>query len=247
MRLTLMTYNIRGCLGGDGIVCPSRIASVVASLRPDVLALQEVDLGLPRSGHVDQSRVIAEILKMEYLFHPALHRERGQYGNAILSRFPLRLIRAGKLPQLPGRRPREKRGALWTEIQAGGVPVQIINTHLGLVQRERVAQAGALLGPEWLGHPDCRPPVILCGDLNALPISRVYRMFRASLKDAQRWPGRGAGWPSRFPVARLDYVFISPGIVVTDTRIPRESRVRTASDHLPLFVELALPTSTRPG
>lgn len=241
-----MTYNIRSCRGGDGIVSPARIADIVASLRPDVLALQEVDLDLPRSGHVDQSRVLAEILKMEYLFHPALHREKGKYGNAVLSRFPIRLVRAGKLPTYPGRRPREERGALWTEIRADGVSVQVVNTHMGLVQGERIAQAKTLLGPDWLGHPDCRPPVIFCGDLNALPLSRVCRMFRASLRDAQRRPGGrgpGAGWPSRFPVARLDYVFTSPEIAVRDVRIPRNPLVRIASDHLPLFVELELPDS----
>lgn len=252
MRLSLMTYNVHSCLGRDGIVSPSRIASVVASLRPDVLALQEVDLGLSRTGHSDQSRVIAEILKMEYLFHPALHRETGQYGNAVMSRYPLRLVRGGKLPALPGRKAIEERGALWTEIRAGGVSVQVINTHLGLVRRERLAQAAALLGPEWLGHPDCRPPAILCGDMNDLPFSRVCRMFRTALRDAQLGQGRAgpkSGWPSRFPFTRLDYVFTSPGIVVADTRVPRTPPVRAASDHLPLFVELEVrsPAGTPSG
>lgn len=243
MRLTLMTYNVHSCRGRDGIVSPSRIASVVASLRPDVLALQEVDLGLSRTGHADQSRVIAEILKMEYMFHPALHRETGQYGNAVMSRYPLRLVRGGKLPGLPGRKDLEERGALWTEIRAGGASVQVINTHLGLVRRERLAQAAALLGPEWLGHPDCRQPAILCGDMNDLPHSRVCRMFRTALRDAQRGPGRAgprSGWPSRFPVTRLDYVFTGPGITVTGTRVPRDPPIRVASDHLPLFVELEI-------
>ncbi|HZD54945.1 MAG TPA: endonuclease/exonuclease/phosphatase family protein [Candidatus Aquicultoraceae bacterium] len=250
MRLSLMTYNIRSCRGADGIVSPARIAAVVAPLRPDVLALQEVDLDLPRSSHADQSRVLAEILKMEYLFHPALHREKGQYGNAVLSRFPLRLVRGGRLPARPGWKPREERGALWTEVRADGVPVQVINTHLGLGWRERFAQASALLGPEWLGHPDCRAPRILCGDLNALPFSRVCRMFRRYLRDAQLGRGRAgdrAGWPSRFPVTRLDYVFTSPGIVVAGARVPRDPPVSAASDHLPLYVELHLPAEALPG
>lgn len=243
MRLSLMTYNVRSCRGEDGIVSPSRTAAVVADLRPDIVALQEVDLGLSRSGHVDQSRVIAEILKMEHLFHPALRREKGQYGNAVLSRYPIRLVRAGKLPTLPDRKGLEGRGALWTEIRAGGASVQVINTHLGLVRRERLAQAAALLGPEWLGHPDCRAPVILCGDMNAFPSSGVVRMFRTVLRDAQEGPGRTgprSGWPSRFPFTRLDYVFTGPGIAVTQARVPRNRAARAASDHLPLFVELEI-------
>lgn len=70
-------------------------------------------------------------------------------------------------------------------IEANGAEIQVINTHLGLLPRERRLQVEALLGPEWLAHPDCRGPVVLGGDFNALPASPVCRRLRSRLNDAQ--------------------------------------------------------------
>jgi endonuclease/exonuclease/phosphatase family metal-dependent hydrolase len=101
-----------------------------------------------------------------------------------------------------------------------------------------------LLGPEWLAHPDCRGPVILCGDLNARPASPVCRRLRQRLNDAQtelrRHRPRGTFFP-RLLSARIDYVFVEPGLEVTDIEVPETQLARTASDHLPLVVEVRTP------
>jgi endonuclease/exonuclease/phosphatase family metal-dependent hydrolase len=241
--LRVMTYNVHRCLGWDGVTSPARIAKVIAAHRPDVVALQELDVGRARSGHVDQPRAIAALLKMEAFFFPALERENEHYGDAVLSRLPMRLARAGPLPTLPGRPWLEPRGALWVRLRWAGREVQLVNTHLGLNGRERLAQVEALLGPDWLGHPDCAEPRILCGDFNARPGCLSYRRLRRALRDAQDWPGvhpRGT-FPSLWPVLRIDHVFHSPDLAVTAVRLPRDRAARVASDHLPLTVEVSLP------
>jgi endonuclease/exonuclease/phosphatase family metal-dependent hydrolase len=102
-------------------------------------------------------------------------------------------------------------------------------------------QAEALLGPDWLGHPECRGPVVLCGDFNALPSSPVCRRLRTRVDDAQielenHRPRRT--FFGRFPTARIDHVFVDPAIEVLDIEVPDTELARVASDHLPLIVEL---------
>src|SRR5690606_27238808 len=108
----LMTYNVRHCRGTDGLHLPHRIAEVIAELNPDIVALQELDVGRKRTGYIDQARVIADYLKMDFHFFPCFRIEEEQFGNAVLSRFPMDLIKADSLPSLKGWRG-EDRGALW--------------------------------------------------------------------------------------------------------------------------------------
>lgn len=244
-RLTLMTYNVHSCVGKNGKASPSSIAEVIAYYNPDIVALQELDIGLIRSGRTDQAQMIAKDLEMDFHFHPSLTIEKGQYGNAILSRHSMRLIKAGELPTLPGRNTLEKRGALWVEVMYDGHKIQIINTHLGLNRKERSAQLNTLLGQQWLQHPGCQAPITFCGDLNASPLSKVYRRLRAYLHDTQDHVDRKRPqktWPSGFPIVRLDYIFTSTDIKAISVFAPRTPLTRTVSDHLPLIAELHIST-----
>lgn len=235
--LTVMTYNVHSCTGGDGRDDPVRIARIIERHRPDVIALQELDSGLVRTGLSDQARLLADMLEMRHHFHPSLCIEAGRYGNAVLSPHPMRLFHAGELPTIPGRGARERRGAIWLKLDIGGREVEVFNTHLGLNRHERMAQAMALTGPEWLRHPECTGPVIFCGDLNATRWSWVYRTLSRLLADADRGRRR-ATWPSSFPVLRLDYVFTGPGLAVKEVVVPRDGLTRAASDHLPVLAVL---------
>jgi endonuclease/exonuclease/phosphatase family metal-dependent hydrolase len=239
-----LTYNVHRCLGCDGVLAPERIAQVIARYEPDVVALQELDVGHARTGHADQPELLARYLDMHYYFHPAIEAADERYGDAILSRYPMHLVRAGHLPTLGHWPGHERRGALWVALSCPGGALQLLNTHLGLGHRERLAQVEALLGPEWLAHPDCTRPLILCGDFNAWPASRVYRQLRQVLHEAQDQDGfrrpRGT-YPSRCPFLRIDYVFHSPDVTVRRVQVPRTRLTRMASDHLPLVVEVSLP------
>src|SRR6185503_2983139 len=130
----------------------------------------------------------ARVLGMIVHFFPAVRVMEEMYGDAILSRWPARLVKGCALPGYT-RLPRiEPRGALWSAITVNGVELQVINTHLGLLGAERQLQSRALMGDDWLGHPDCHDPVILMGDFNATPRSRAYRRLTTRLRDAQRAP-----------------------------------------------------------
>ncbi len=239
----VMTYNVHSCRGRDGLVSPERIAAVIAAARPDIVALQELDVGRARSGGLDQAQLIARSLGMEFHFHPALRVKEEHYGDAILSHLPLRLLRAGPLPGLAGRPLLEPRGALRVTVELpGGSALHVINTHLGLLPGEQLAQVKALLGEDWVEDPAHRDaPLVLLGDFNAVPRSRPYRRLAARLRDAQcALPGQRPRptFPARWPLLRLDHVFLGQGVELRAIEVPRGAAERIASDHLPLVAEL---------
>lgn len=239
----IMTYNVHGCRGLDRRWSPERIAEVIAACHPDIVALQELDVGRARSGGIDQAEMIAAALGMDVHFFPALRVMEELYGDAILSRLPARLVKTGGLPRLRGVPGLEPRGALWSAIRVGEVDLQVINTHLGILARERVRQIDALLGPEWLGHPHCRDPVVFIGDFNVVPQSRLYRRLARRLADVQRAAcvtRARATYPSRFPSLRIDHVFVSRSIEILAAATVRTPLARLASDHLPLVADLRI-------
>lgn len=242
VSLRLMTYNVHSCIGMDGRVSSERIARVIARHRPDVVALQELDIGRERTRAIDQAKVIAEKLKMNFHFHPAYSLEEEKYGDAILSRYPMHLIRAGALPRMRNTRYLEPRGAIWVEIELLGLKIQIINTHLSIWGRECLLQAQALLGPDWIGNATCQAPVILLGDFNAAPGSSIVKSIKTRLRDAQLHLEKHEPlktWLGRYPLSRIDYVFVSPEIKIKSVEVPRTALERVASDHLPLLAEVA--------
>jgi len=233
----IVTYNVRRCVGLDRGQSPQRIARVLRELRPDVVAIQEIESRPSRSGRGDQVAALANELGMASYFFPPIAIGGYRYGDALFTARPSRLVKAARLPRAGKLEPR---GAIWIAVEVDGTEIQVINTHLGLGGRERVEQAKALLGPDWLDHPDCRAPAILVGDLNATPSSRCYRKLSESrLRDAQTIGSekpRGT-FPTRLPVLRIDHVFVSPDLRVVSTLVSRSPLARIASDHLPLAVE----------
>jgi endonuclease/exonuclease/phosphatase family metal-dependent hydrolase len=236
----IVTYNVHRCVGTDRRLDVQRVAEVLARLEPDIVALQELDVGRARTNGVDQAHEIGDLLDMQCHFHPAMRVEEELYGDAILTHLPESLIKVGPLPGYHRMPQLEPRGALWVQVEVGGKPVQVINTHLGLVPREQQHQAAWLAGPEWLDHPDRKGPTILLGDFNATATSVVYRTLTARLEPARRLSPRKtptSTFPSPLPVLRIDHIFVSPEVRVQHVFAPFEPLNRLASDHLPLVMD----------
>lgn len=242
--LRVMTYNVHSCIGTDGKVSPERIARAIGRYEPDIVALQELDMGRKRTGGVDQPHLIAKELEMSYRFNPLVVVGQEQYGIALLSRYPMELIRAGRFePVNTTNHKREPRGCIWADINIEGVKISFFNTHLGIFPRERIRHLNTLLGPEWLAHPDRHGPVILCGDLNSFPYSRLYLNISKVLRDAQKELDDHkpkATFFSHYPIARIDHVFVSPEFEVARVEVSRTDLDKIASDHLPLIVDLKI-------
>lgn len=234
----LLTYNVHRCVGTDRRLDVDRIVAVIGEHEPDIVCLQELDVGRARTGLVDQARTIADKLAMTSRFHPAMRVEAELYGDAIMTPHPEKLIRAAALPTVAGILGLEPRGAIWSEIEIGGVSVNVVNTHLGLVPREQRLQAAALAGSGWLGA--CQGPTLLAGDFNATSITRPYQTLARKLQDCQRQLKLRPSvktFPSAFPAIRIDHCFVSPEIRISGVMTPYSPLARIASDHLPLVID----------
>jgi endonuclease/exonuclease/phosphatase family metal-dependent hydrolase len=224
----------------DGVTSASRIARVIGQAAPDIVALQELDVGRARSNHADQAHQLALALAMSREFHAALAVREELYGDAVLTALPMRLVRSGWLPGSPRREPR---GALWVSVDVDGVAWQIINTHLGLRVGERAAQIDHLLGDGWLEAALRAGPVVFLGDLNAGEGSYVCRRLADRLTDVQRaipgWRPR-ATWFGQRPTLRLDHIYVSSDIAVDAVTVVDSALARRASDHLPIVASLRL-------
>lgn len=236
--LRVLSYNICHGEGLDSVVDLERIAHVIRSVEPDLVALQEVDSGTKRTSQVDQPRELARLTDMDVIFGDNIPYQGGRYGNALLSRFPI--LRHENHP-LPSYYEGEQRGVLEVEIQLPNEQTLLLfATHFDYRRDscERHASAKVVNG---LVENRSETPALLIGDLNALPQSRTLQIV------GQRWTRAGCRYaptyPTLCPYKQIDYVLFRPA---SRWRV-RESRVigeTVASDHRPTFAILELtPTA----
>ena len=249
-RLRVMSYNVHSCIGMDGRVSPRRIARVIAQQAPDLVALQELDHGRLRSRGEDQASAIAEQLGYHVTFLATITRGVERYGHAVLSRWPIRTVKVAELPTNSYSIWPEPRGALWSRVYLGNMPVNVLTTHLGLSAKERLAQMQALLGREWLGPVLDDQPIVLCGDFNLPPGTAPYRLVADRLCDVASEEDEALyTFISTRPFARIDHIFVSDHFAVERATVIRNYLTRVSSDHLPLVAELRVkqPMSTPVG
>ena len=239
--LRVATYNVHRCVGIDRRRSELRIAKVIASLGADLVGLQELNLRRARSGEVDQAAIIAAQLGWNALFQPALQNPTEDFGDAIISRYPLRLIRAAELPGLSPWYCREPRVALWAEVETEFGSIQVMNTHLGLGRTERRLQAQWLAGPDWLGGVSPAIRLVMLGDLNCLPGSQPYRCLTSRLRDVRESISPRTSlrtYPTYCPVLAVDHIFVNHALHPVNVHVHRTALSRMASDHFPLVAEL---------
>ena len=238
--MRVLTYNVHSCIGTDSKLAPERIAGVIAKSNADVICLQEIDLRRARTKHEDQAGLIAEMLGMSFEFHPTISREPEHFGDAILSRHPMTLKRKATFPPVPNPIPNEKRGAIWAEVNIGGAIWNVINTHFGLGREERWLQARHFVS-DWIA-PALAGPLVVCGDFNSRPGSRVHGVLSEQITDVFRLTKakRPRTFSTNLPVICLDYIYVSANVVVDHAEVINDTVARVASDHFPLVAELRI-------
>ncbi len=233
-ELRVLTYNIHHGEGVDGRLDLERIAAVIRSVEPHIVALQEVDKNVPRSGSVDQPAELARLTGMQSVFFPSIPLNGGEYGNALLTRFP---VRESKRHLLPRHNDGEQRTVLEVELEMEGeLPkLLVFATHLDHRpnESERLASADML---NQLARSRETLPMILAGDLNAVPQSETLRRLRSewTLGNDEPLPT----FPVDTPRRQIDYILVRPAQHwrVLECRVLDE---RVASDHRPLFLRVA--------
>ncbi|HEY7767803.1 endonuclease/exonuclease/phosphatase family protein [Longimicrobium sp.] len=242
--VTVLVYNIHaGKDTAEGENLP-RVAELVRGTGADLVLLQEVDRNTQRSGPVDQPAVLARLTGYSVAFGRTIGFQGGDYGVALLSRWPIR--RDTLVPLLvtapPGRTTgnREQRGVLVAVVDAPGGPITVLNTHLDHTGDDvwRMQEIATVLQVSRTGvEPGI--PVLIGGDLNARPESAVHEQLRgAGFRDA--WEGCGEGdamtFPASAPDRRIDYLYVNGAIRCESAQVLASD----TSDHRPLVFRLRL-------
>ncbi|HZE72412.1 MAG TPA: endonuclease/exonuclease/phosphatase family protein [Pyrinomonadaceae bacterium] len=233
--LRVMTYNIHVGVGMDQKMDLERIAEVINHEHPDLVGLQEVDRGVRRTQGVDEIAELAKLTKMNYAFAHNLDYQGGEYGVAILSRFPIGVIDHRRFEN---RREAERRGMLRIEVEVAGRRLNFVTTHLDYQFSDgRLFEAEQLLR----ALDDKKGPLIVAGDFNDEPAGDTYKLMTNRFQDA--WiAGKakelGLSYPADKLAKRIDYIFFraSDGVKAKKTWIVRS----LASDHVPVVAELEI-------
>lgn len=252
----LVTFNTHHGVGEDARHDLPRLARVLAAVDADVICLQEVDRWFgPRSEDVDQALLLSRALDMQLAWGPAIDepraggdaadRPRRQYGNALLSRLPILISDVHRLPGTG-----EPRSALRTMLELDGGTLWVTATHLTTRSAaERAQQVAALAAL----HTEEMASGVLVGDFNARPDAPELDPLRERFTDAWELAedrGDQAGWrfwrrdegrthPARSPHRRIDQAWVSAGVTVARAHV---LDAEGASDHLPLVVDLRIPS-----
>jgi endonuclease/exonuclease/phosphatase family metal-dependent hydrolase len=233
--LRVATYNIHRGRGMDRRVQPERIAAVLATIDPDIVALQEViGPGLTGMGHAE---LLGAALGMGWVMAPTRELRRHQFGNVVLSRYPIRDHARLDLSW----KTCEARGAQRVSIDIGQpTPLHIFNAHLGTALLERRYQAPKLA--DWIDDRSVSGPRIVLGDFNEWGRGLVADELAERLNSLDLYPHlkRRRTYPGFFPLLHLDHIYFSGPIEITRVELPRTRLAKIASDHLPLVADVRI-------
>jgi len=237
--IRVVSYNIKRGLGNDGATDLKRTAAVLRKLKPDLVALQEVDEKTQRSGKVDQAAELGKLLSMQYAFRPFMNYNGGRYGLAVLSRYPIRRASSVELPD--GNEPRV---ALAAEIVLPGqTRFMLVNTHLDWVKDDafRFNQAKKLKA--YLNGLNI--PYVLAGDFNDTPGSRTLKLLRTGMMEASKPAANRLTFSSTKPTIEIDFIFAAPASQWSLGRVEVIDEP-VASDHRPVLADWLLkPAGSR--
>ncbi|MET0594316.1 MAG: endonuclease/exonuclease/phosphatase family protein [Polyangiaceae bacterium] len=235
-RLAVATYNVHRYVGRDGVRDVARIARVIESLDADIVALPVAEANRIAPGDDDVPvDVLAHLVGLTAISGPTIEHNEGHYGNAILTRLPVRDVRTLDLTF----RAREPRGAIDADLEFEGTPIRVIATHLGLLPRERRHQVQRIL--ETVADQG-EGITVLLGDINewlvsGRPLRWLHRRFGEC--HARRT------FPARFPLFALDRIWVHPKNALQCVLAKDTPEARVASDHLPVRAEITLSGAAR--
>ncbi len=231
LSFRVASYNVHHWWGLDNTQDARRIGEVLQAIEPDVVALQETDMGKTADTGQRRLEVIADMLDMQLVTMPLANDSYCFRGNALLTRFPINKVRNLDFSQ-PDCDPR---GMVDVELAVEGELVRIIGAHLGLDAGERARQITKLLN--WLyAHPKRRGAVVM-GDFNE------WFGGSANYDVLERYLGRCHGrstFPADTPIFHLDHIWTDPAGGLKKIRVPSTPLTHVASDHRPIWADVDL-------
>ena len=235
--MRLLSWNIHKGIGGrDRRYSLQRIIDCIDHERPDLVCLQEVDRLVGRSDFDDQPRLLGQSLNLQSTFQANVPVSNGTYGNLILSRWAV-----GSTHRITLKRGiRKSRGAQLIHVETPEGVLHLVNTHLGLDERERHWQIDFLLEHE-LFQSSSVIPTFIAGDFNDWRNTLAEQsLANYGFQQVTSPPSDYRSFPSWLPVGGLDKVFVRGEVTTERVKVVRTSLARVASDHLPIVVDFSL-------
>ena len=235
--MRLLSWNIHKGIGGrDRRYSLQRIIDCIDHEHPDLVCLQEVDRLVGRSDFDDQPRLLGQSLNLQSTFQANVPVSNGTYGNLILSRWAV-----GSTHRISLKRGiRKSRGAQLIHVETPEGVLHLVNTHLGLDERERHWQIDFLLEHE-LFQSSSVIPTFIAGDFNDWRNTLAEQsLANHGFQQVTSPPSDYRSFPSWLPVGGLDKVFVRGGVTTERVKVVRTSLARVASDHLPIVVDFSL-------
>ena len=227
-ELRILTYNIHAGKGLDGKIDLQRIANVIKSVNPDLVALQEVDVKTRRSGNVDQAKTLAQLCNMKHVFGKAINYQGGEYGNAVLANREIIASNAIELSEAGAER-RSAVGAAIYQDKNKNRPITLISTHWDHRSAEARTQASKRLA-EIVTQSE--GVVVVAGDFNCELDSREI----SSLMKVAASPSAKPvfTFPSKNPSKQIDFIVVDKQ---AKWKLKKLAAIddRGASDHRPLL------------
>ncbi len=225
--IRIASYNIRKARGLDQKRRPQRTLEVINGLEADIVVVQEADRRLgPRHPALPRAMIQAET-DFELVEVCSNGISIGWHGNAVLVRKGMAVRDISRL-ELPGFEPR---GAVRLSLDIGA-GVTVVATHLGLMRLNRRAQLG-ILEQATAGEAN----VVMAGDFNEWSSHKGFE----PLADRFEVHSPGRSFHASRPIAGLDRFALSRGIEMRDAGVEQGALARVASDHLPIWADIALP------
>ncbi len=237
-QLRVLCYNIHYGQGNDGVYDLERLARVIRDANPDLVGLQEVDVGVRRSGQVHQLSRLGELTGLAARFGPTQHYEGGLFGNAVLTRLPIldEVIHPLPYTEATPERTTYPRGAIAVTVTApDGKPLRFVSTHFQHnVPEDRVAEAAAI--NQLFAGDNLR--TVLAGDLNAKPDEEPLKILGDQWINALD-AGAAPSAPSQAPKVRIDYILSRPAAAfrLVSSEVIADAM---ASDHRPVLAVFEL-------
>ncbi|MEO5802038.1 MAG: endonuclease/exonuclease/phosphatase family protein [Verrucomicrobiota bacterium] len=227
-----MSYNIHHAEGLDGQIDTQRIADLILQENADIVGLQEVDRGTTRVSGRDLIAELAQQTGMSFVFSNNLFFQGGQYGNAILTKFPIKFRDHRLLPKIGSN---EQRGWLKVVVDVNGKDLTFWTTHLAPADEVERLMCVTNFN-NWLTNETL--PVIFCGDFNAAPNSNTYNSMGQKWKDIWTEVGLGNGYtiPVPIPNRRIDFIWTGKGAPLQS--VSASVPFSLASDHFPIVAEV---------
>lgn len=234
-RLRIATYNIHKCIGIDRRYSPERIVDVLREINADVVALQEVICQSQLHPRDHQAEFIAGELEMEFRLGENRKLNGADYGNVILSRYPINDHKNFDISVSKY----EPRGCLRAEIAIEDSILHFINLHMGTSYFERRKQVHKILAKHVLDSSDLIGSRIVAGDFNEWINGVTTRMFRSAFNsiDPKLHLGRTRTFPGYLPLVHLDHVYFDDRFTLTGAALHRSRSSILASDHLPIYAD----------